>query len=580
MHRIRYTKLTPDQIQQKIAATAAGPGSRSDLSEILAGKSLTIVADKGPVLRYHFESRNGLVLTEDNGAPVRAGYGALTLKQLVFFSHMVPGTQRGYHVVVDQRTNLVTVFEVWFSGYVDNREVQRQIYYGYVETAGQAAPKARHHMTNRLQGKGLYWKQDNGIETLEFFPSVLSSSFVELTRFGGELTFCAPSDFIRIDDEIYVYARVECEFSGTMTLYVLDLFTLAQAGVRLGFDETDALEYYLFRGKGEITGQLATFQPFGDNGETIAMGNMPEPSKKGERLAYRPLKLHPPMSEEEVRRAAQKKTVLFDPTNMMAGNRGPLSDFLIGKRLTARYDNGAAWEYRFDEIKKLHWRRAGESAWHEEVYEAYEAAEELILFSHLLSGTQPAQCTAIALDFANALTTCVESKMGTRYSGNEVTQNIIFGVIEMDGLTAPQYNRHKFTDELVGHAVTWNYSGSLTSWHVYSSPRSSSWTIFLPNGTAGLQWSSPCNYVKLRDDCYLFTWIEEACNGSQGLIVYNTRTLHDCGFSFDADHDGLKLNTIGAYARNAGFYDVRKYYGPKQAWTRGERSEEPGGFRQ
>jgi len=564
MHRFQYTKLTPEQIQQKLAAAAAGPASRSELSETLAGKSLTIVTDKGPVLRYRFESRSALVLTEDNGAPVRAGYGALTLKRLVFFSHIVPGTQKGYNVIIDQTSNLATVFEVWFSGYADNREVQRQIYYGYVEAAGQPAPTARHRITNRLQGKGLYWKQDNGIETLEFFPSVVSSSFVEITRFGGELTFCAPSDFIRIDDELYIYSRVECEFSGTMTLYALDLFTLEQAGLRLGFDDTDTLEYYLFRGKGEITGQLATFQPFGDNGETVAMGDRPAPTKKGERLVYRPLKMHPPMTAEEVRRAAQKKTVLFDPANMMAGNRAPVSGYLVGKQLTVRYDGGTAWEYRFDEIGKLHWRRAGESQWHEEVYEAYEAAEELILFSHMLSGAQPAECTAVALDFANALTTCVESRMGTRYMGNEVTQNIAFGVIEMDGAIAPLYNRHKFTDELVGHAVTWNYSGSLTSWHVYSSPRSSSWTIFLPNGAGGLQWSSPCNYVKLRDDCYLFTWIEEACNGSQGLIVYNTRTMHDCGFSFSVDRDGLSLNTIGAYARNAGFFDVRKYYGPKQ----------------
>ena len=88
---------------------------------------------------------------------------------------MVPGTQKGYHVVIDQTTHLATVFEVWFSGYKDNREVQRQIYYGYVETAGQEAPKARHGITNRLQGKGFHWVQDTGIETLEFYPSVLYS---------------------------------------------------------------------------------------------------------------------------------------------------------------------------------------------------------------------------------------------------------------------------------------------------------------------------------------------------------------------------------------------------------------------
>jgi hypothetical protein len=275
--------------------------------------------------------------------------------------------------------------------------------------------------------------------------------------------------------------------------------------------------------------------------------------------------MHPPMTEEEVYRAIQKRTVLFNPDDDMAGNRPPLSDYLVGKQLVVRYDNGPAWEYRFDEGKRLRWRREAESQWREEIYESYEPAEALIVFGHIRAGTRPQESAIIVLDIANALTTCVDARMGTKYMGNEVSQNIIFGVIEMEGLVAPRYDRHKFTDELVGHAVTWNYSGALTSLHVYSSPRSSSWTIFLPNGAGGLQWSSPCNYVKLRDDCYLFSWIEEACNGSQGTIVYNTRTMHDCGFGFYVDRDGLSFNTIGALARNAGCFDVKKYYGPKQS---------------
>ena len=46
--------------------------------------------------------------------------------------------------------NLATVFEVWFCGgkeqsaarILDDREVQRQIYFGYVEVAGKEAPKS------------------------------------------------------------------------------------------------------------------------------------------------------------------------------------------------------------------------------------------------------------------------------------------------------------------------------------------------------------------------------------------------------------------------------------------------------
>ena len=74
------------------------------------------------------------------------------------------------------------------------------------------------------------------------------SNFVELTRFGGELSFCGPSDYIKISDDLYIYSRVEAEFSGTMTTYVLDVNRAEQIGVRLGFDETDTLEYLPVQG--------------------------------------------------------------------------------------------------------------------------------------------------------------------------------------------------------------------------------------------------------------------------------------------------------------------------------------------
>jgi hypothetical protein len=52
------------------------------------------------------------------------------------------------------------------------------------------------------------------------------------------------------------------------------------------------------------------------------------------------------------------------------------------------------------------------------------------------------------------------------------------------------------------------------------------------NGAGGLEWSGPAQYVKLREDLYLFNWLEEACNGTLGVLVINTRTMHDCGLDY------------------------------------------------
>ncbi len=165
MHRFKYTKLTKEQIDKKLIPTAAGPECVSEYSDALAGKSLKIVTDNGPTLNYTFKDKRKLILAENGGAAVESGYGALTLKQVVFFSHMIPKTQKGYNVFVDLDTNLVTVFEVWLSSgkkeitlgkkefTIDDREVQRQIYFGYVEIAGQrGAEKApSSHQQDRRQ---------------------------------------------------------------------------------------------------------------------------------------------------------------------------------------------------------------------------------------------------------------------------------------------------------------------------------------------------------------------------------------------------------------------------------------------
>ena len=568
MHRIRYTKLTPEQIAGKLAAASA-PVSASPLSDVLSGTTMKLVLDGAPALTYRFADRNHLSVSEGEGAAVQAGYGALSLDGVVLFSHLVPRTPRGYTVVVDRDTGLATVFETWFSGYEDNREVQRQVSYGYVERAGAAAPAARHGITNRIEGKGFYWKQDTGAETLEFYPTVLYSNFVELSRFGGELSFCSPSDYIRINDDKYIYSRVEAEFSGTMTTYLLDVNRVEQIGVRLGFDQADALEYYLFQGRGEWVGQIAQFEPFGDVGTKIAIGNRNLPATKGARPVYRPLKTNPILTKPQLEAAIAKTTSVFAPNNAMAGNKGPISTFLSGKDLTLRYDSGMAIQYRFDSAETLRWRRAGagEGAWRQETYESWDSAPGVVMFGHLLSGEPDHDAFSIVVDFDHALVTCLHGTMGTPYIANEAAVKTSFGVVEMAGLTPPRYRRHQFTDELVGRALSWNYRPGLTSMHLYSTPHSLSWIIFLENGSGGLEWSGPASYVKIRDELYLAYWLEEACNGTLGTILINLRTMRNCGVDYNGGANGLRLSVVGAHARHAGRFNTLKYFTPKAAET-------------
>jgi hypothetical protein len=560
MHRIAYTKLDEQQIEAALRSARSGPASASQLADELAGISLRIVTDHGPSLSYRFASDRELSVAENDGRDIDVGYGALMLDHVVLFSHLVPGTQRGYHVIVDRDTNLATVFEVWFSGFDDKREVQRQVWFGYVDAPGNSPPANRHVSTNRIEGKGFYWRQDNGIETLEFFPSTFYSNFVELTRLGGELGFCAPSDYIQITDELYVYQRTECEFSGISTLYMLDVNRIEQAGVRLGFNESDELEYYMFTGTGEWLGQIAQFEPFGQ-----ISGAIPNeaPEEKGARRVYRPMRNDWTLTAAQTEAAVAEATNAFAARSGMAGNALPPSDYLVGRALTLRLDGRPGMEYRFDSIATLRWREEGQRSWNEERYEAWEGAPGVVMFGHFLTGAAQHDKYSVVIDFDAALATVIHGTVGTPYIANETAAQTLFGVIETEGLVPPRYRRHEFTDELVGRAVTYNYSPGLTSMHLYTTPHSLSWIIFGQDGAGGMEWSGPAAYVKIRDQLYLAYWLEEACNGTLGTILLNMRTMHDCGTGYHCGSDGLRLSAMGAHARHAGRFDSARFFDRK-----------------
>ena len=145
---------------------------------------------------------------------------------------------------------------------------------------------------------------------------------------------------------------------------------------------------------------------------------------------------------------------MFAPNSAMAGNKGPISNFLAGKELTLRYDNGQAFNYRFDEIQKLRWRRegAGERRGARSGTSRGSPRPASSCSATCSSGAPDHDAFSIVADFDHGLVTCLHGTMGTPYMGNEAAVKTLFGVVEMKGLTPPKYRRHQFTDELVGRA--------------------------------------------------------------------------------------------------------------------------------
>ena len=120
---------------------------------------------------------------------------------------------------------------------------------------------------------------------------------------------------------------------------------------------------------------------------------------------YRPLRNFPNMTKAQVDAAVARNKSIFPGNSAMEGNKTPISSFLTHKQLTLRYDNGQAFNYRFDEIQKLRWRREGEAdnAWREFTAEWHgsgltETAAEAE--RHLLEQINDAVDTLTTLDVA------------------------------------------------------------------------------------------------------------------------------------------------------------------------------------
>ena len=564
----RYTALTEEQIRKKLAPRAK-PDSAGPLWDGLDGQELCIRLDDGTSLLYRF-GRDTLCLWENGKRCPDAPYGALELNGTVLISHMIPGTVRGCVIVLEQETKLASFFDVWFCGFEpDKREVWRTVRFGYAEGTGEP-PVRRHSLTNRIEGNGFYWVDDDGMRSLVFYPSVVWSSYVDLSDPRGGITITAPSDYLRISERMYVYSRVEQEYSGSMTLEVLDLFTLRHIGLRLGFDLQDRLVYRLFRGEGERTGRCTNLELLTDTGKTIPYREEHLEKMKalgrGARPSYRPRFMHPDYSQSQVDRIVRTNTRLFQNASIMASrNTMETTDALAGQKMTLRYDDGTAVEYRFLDGTHLKWRLEGDSRWRQEAYEATEPALDVFLFSHLCSGSSPLRCMTHAVDLSEGLATCIDACLGNGRKPWEVGHSALFGVVERkNGPEPPVTKRHGFTRDLLGKAFAWTYSDAMQSIHVYSTPESYSWTVMLPGNTGGWMWSSPCLYVKLREDVYLVSWTEDACNGNQGTFVLNMRIMHDSGFFFGiGESDGapdLHLHAFGALARPLAGFDLDRFF--------------------
>ena len=586
----KFDPLTKEYVDENVIKKARADGQRC---KCLVGKKFTarLNGEYAPEeLKYEILDKDNLIVTE-NGVSGTVGYTTVSQGPIMILTHLAPDSSRAWHLVMDTRSWAVTAFETWFGvttpvgidlmggnkepDYYREipREVQRQYYFGWLDFGDNEKPLRMHTTTNRVEGRGLHWDFDTGYEILTFFPSVSCCTLVELGREMGGITMMNPADFIRIDDEYYIFSRCEAEFSGKLWIEILGFFDWESAGMEFGFEEDDTFTYRTHHAKLELTGDAAHMEKinnFGDQDPPQLNGK----HEKGSRYVYRPMDIDLPMTHEQALAKAKESYHIMerDTTSIMdTHNALPICYDLVGKKFKVWPDNekyaqapwsgkrDKPWEYWIVSETQLKWRRNG-GKWHEEKYKCFQPDKHLYFFSHMITG-DPRYCmVSQVVDFDTALTTTVVCGIGNWHSEWESGAEVQFGTLEYGDLKAPFARRHHFTDELLGYCWAWAYSDVMNSIHIYSSPESYSWTILQANNAGGASWSSPCFYIKLRPDVYLFQWVEENCNGMQCLVVMNRKIQHDGGFSYGVSKRGLTVNVTGAYQRELGHFDIRKYF--------------------
>lgn len=232
------------------------------------------------------------------------------------------------------------------------------------------------------------------------------------------------------------------------------------------------------------------------------------------------------------------------------GYRRGFSDALV-KEKKLRIVTGASAPLEYEFLDEHTLRRFHMGKWREEYYECFEAAEDVYFFFHPHANSIPPQMTAMCVDLSTGLVTINSAQIGNDdYSPRVTTSRISFGALDRGGEIPTA--RHSFTDDFVGKVAAWRI-GDIWLTHHYINPQ-----FFLneilgvgPNSVF-LTIAEPAQYVKIREDIYVFSWREMAGPGIMGMDVMDWRKMQSVGMFYGINE--ADRYECYAFSRRAGLW--------------------------
>ena len=229
-------------------------------------------------------------------------------------------------------------------------------------------------------------------------------------------------------------------------------------------------------------------------------------------------------------------------------NPPPISDVFAGKDAKFVFDDFEI-EYKFTDSTNLKWFLPGVGGgWQDERYESYESsAGNLFFMFHKKSISAPPMCRAFAIDLDNRQVTMLKASVGIEGYGNQdVEITAYFGYIDFGDGAAPPEGRHHYSTEMVRKAVMWH----VNNWnliHYYVSKNYFINQVMI--GQEGLIATEPARHVKLRDNIFLFHWVEITGPGGMGTDIMDFNTLTGVGMFYGC---GATMVVCNGFQREAG----------------------------
>lgn len=243
--------------------------------------------------------------------------------------------------------------------------------------------------------------------------------------------------------------------------------------------------------------------------------------------------------EAEVARCQAPET--YNVTSLTGPYTPPDSDELDGKTLCFRCDN-TVMTFRVVSKNELHFAENGGEE--KTCFCNIKTLDhEIYMLNQLIPGYPCSRQVTLVADLKTGCATVCDAHIGTEHSNIDVSRDWLFG--RLDGEYAGG-ELHHFTDELVGTAIDWEYGPDLVHVkHMYTSNLFYTYCVASPTAGAWMA-TNPADYVKLRDNVFIFSFVEERQIGTQGLFVIDLENLHDMGCFYGYGVENLCSACIGA----------------------------------